>query len=487
MNPCIVLFREDLRLSDHPALSAACDTGQPLLCVYLHDEQTPSARAWWLHHSLAALQRSLQQRGSQLCILRGDALQQVHALVQASGADTVYWSRRYAPAQIAADAELKTQLRAQGVQAQSFNARLLHEPWTLYNQSGAPFRVFTPYWKAALRQDAPRAVLPCPDVIPSAPLPSHSNSGENDAQSENENKGFRSLSLEELNLLPSQPNWAANFVGVPGEEGAQECLQRFINGAISRYAAQRDQPSAAATSCLSAHLQCGDISPHQIWYALQGADVSAKDREKFLSEVGWREFSYYLLYHFPQLLTEELNAKFRDFPWGGEDATNRPLIQAWQRGQTGYPMVDAAMRELWQTGIMHNRSRMIAASFLVKHLLIDWREGMRWFWETLLDADIAANTASWQWVAGCGADAAPYFRIFNPIIQAQKFDTEGDYIRRFVPELRRLPAQYLASPWSAPEATLRMAQVELGSTYPRPIVEHSAARARALDALKSLS
>lgn len=472
----IVWFRQDLRLQDNPALLAAVQRGA-VLPVYILDEAGEGrwpmggASRWWLHHSLAGLGAALRERGAPLVLARGESGAALRGLVKQSGADAVYWNRRYEPAAIARDATIKTELGAAGVDAKSFAASVLFEPHTVKNKSGGPFQVFTPFWKHCLTLDVAEPVKLSAGKIAGPTKPVHS------------------LELGELGLLPAIP-WDAGFRDAwePGEAGAAKRLRKFASGAMERYADERNLPDRAGTSALSPHLHFGEISPRQIWSAVRavsrdsGVFPANRGGQVFLSEVGWREFAYHLLFHFPHTPEAPLRAEFAAFPW----QKNAAQLRAWQRGRTGYPIVDAGMRQLWATGWMHNRVRMIVASFLVKHLRISWQEGAAWFWDTLVDADLAANTLGWQWTAGCGADAAPYFRIFNPILQGVKFDANGDYVRRWVPELARLPAEFIHAPWEAPPLDLSTAGVVLGKTYPHPIVDHGEARAAALAALRTL-
>ncbi|MCX8155123.1 MAG: DNA photolyase family protein [Verrucomicrobiae bacterium] len=478
MSATLVWFRLDLRWEDQPALHAAALRGRPVIPVFIWAPEEEGAwppggaSRWWLHQSLRALDAGLRRLGSRLILQRGPSLDTLQALRQQTGADAVFWNRRYEPALIARDKTIKETLRAQGVQVESYNAALLFEPWTIHNRSGAPFQVFTPFWKHCLSQPAPAAPLPAPTALPAPktwPV---------------------SLPLEALELEP-KIDWAAGMRAAwqPGPEGAAMQLERFLAGAFARYAEGRNLPGAAGTSRLSPHLHFGEIGPRQIWQRLRQWAEAQKPPQAgwasspFVAELGWREFAYHLLYHFPHTPTEPLRPAFKHFPWRPEaDAT----LRAWQKGRTGYPIVDAGMRELWATGWMHNRVRMIAGSFLVKDLLLDWRHGARWFWDTLVDADLASNTLGWQWVAGCGADAAPYFRVFNPVTQGEKFDPHGDYVRRWVPELARMPDQWIHHPWEAPPDVLAAAGVHLGDTYPRPIVNHTIAREVALEAFKRL-
>jgi deoxyribodipyrimidine photo-lyase len=468
--PAILWFRQDLRLADNPALRAAAARGRPVLPVYILDDETiiGGAARWWLHNSLERLGRSLGKLGAPLLLKKGRAIDVLPRLADQIGAGCVLWNRCYEPHAVARDTALKAALKAQGIAAESFNAGLLFEPWEIATKSGAPYKVFTPFWKACLA----RGGVASPQAAPKSLTPSP--------------KAPHGEGLDSWTLRPSDPDWAKEFgtVWTPGEAGARARLNNFLDRALEDYGAGRDRPDLEATSRLSPHLHWGEIGPRQIWQAIETRNLSdgrtrvGQAAAKFLSELGWREFSHHLLFHFPGLPEKNFNRNFDAFPWR-DDARG---MRAWQRGRTGYPIVDAGMRELWATGWMHNRVRMVAASFLTKHLLIDWRAGARWFWDTLVDADLANNSASWQWVAGCGADAAPYFRIFNPVLQGQKFDPKGAYVRRWVPELARLPATHIHRPWMAPIEVLRAAGIELGRTYPNPIVDHKAARARALEA-----
>jgi len=471
-------FRADLRLADNPALTAALEAKDAVLLFI--DETDAGLRPrggaarWFLHHALASLEADITARGGTLLIVKGEAASLIPALAEKLQCDHVTWNRRYGAAERALDGAIKTALKAQGIAVTSSNGALLYEPMEVKSQAGGPMRVFTPFWKAARALRPPAPPLPAPARLPA--LPEVALEG--------------GISLEALNLLPKTPDWAGGLRATwqPGEAGAMARLSGFISGALDGYAEKRDRPDIPSTSMLSPHLAIGDLSPRQIWHKVEAAyeagetKATRKDIEKFFAELGWREFAYHLLFHYPTLATKNYQAKFDDFPWRMDDAA----LHAWQKGETGYPMVDAGMRELWQTGFMHNRVRMIVASFLIKHLMIDWRAGEAWFWDTLCDADPANNAASWQWVAGSGADAAPYFRIFNPISQGEKFDPEGDYIRRYVPELSRMPRAFIHKPWEAPAPILAGAGVTLNKTYPRPIVSHEMARERALAAFQSL-
>ncbi len=473
----LLWFRLDLRLTDNPALEAARQRGGPVVPVFVWapeeegDWPPGGASRWWLHRSLAALAGDLETRGARLLIRRGPSLASLRQLARETGADAVYWNRRYEPALIARDTAVKEALRADGLRAESFNSALLFEPWTVTNQTGQPFQVFTPFWRHCLAREDPPAPTPAPRRLPGPA------------------RAPRSEPLAALELEPTI-DWASGLRAAwqPGEAGAAANLRRFLDHAFEQYGEDRNRPDRPGTSRLSPHLHFGEIGPRQVWQALKrhaaqrGWPVTRWRNTQFLAEIGWREFAYHLLYHFPHTPTRPLRAEFARFPWRKEAA----WLRAWQRGRTGYPIVDAGMRELWATGWMHNRVRMITASFLVKDLLVDWCAGARWFWDTLVDADLASNTLGWQWTAGCGADAAPYFRIFNPVTQGQKFDPQGDYVRRWVPELARLPTEWIHRPWEAPDEVLRAGGVELGRTYPRPIVSHAIAREVALEALAKI-
>lgn len=419
--PTLIWFRQDLRLSDHAALTAAIERAAPVIPVFIwapteEGEWAPGAASrWWLHHSLTALDESLVKLGSRLIIrCASNTEAELHRLIKESGATAVYWSRRYEPKVIARDQSIKQGLRDAGIEARSFNAALLVEPWDVQNNSGKPFQVFTPYWrKVSATLELPKP-LPTPTRIPapqSWPM---------------------STSLEALSLMPKiewyqgmRDSWQ------PGERGARQNLDRFLDGSVANYGETRNLPAQAGTARLSPHLHFGEVSPRQIWH------IAAKWRSsQFMTEIGWREFAHHLLYHFPRTTNDPLRLEYQKFPW----LDNPKHLEAWQRGRTGVPLVDAGMRELWHTGWMHNRVRMVVASFLVKNLRLHWLEGARWFWDTLVDADLASNTLGWQWAAGCGADAAPYFRVFNPESQAEKFDPQSEYIQRWIGGDKKYPS-----------------------------------------------
>lgn len=471
----IVWFRRDLRLTDNPALQAALAVGGPLLAVYIHspsdDRPWPAGAAsrWWLHHSLAALHEALLARGNRLVLCVGSAAQVLPDLVRATGAGQVHANLGVEPAARRQQQAVSAALTAMGARLVLHGGRLLASPKQLLGAGGKPYRVFTPFWRR-LRAElddgeggmTPERLAPAPEAVTSLPLAT-------------------------LDLLPPHA-WTDRLAAVwqPGEAGAHARLRQAIEQVLPVYAQQRDRPDRPSTTRLSAHLHFGEIGPRQVVAAVRAAAAAqpALDQaaEALLRELGWREFSQHLLWHYPQLPDRALDARFERFPWRDD-----PLaLRAWQRGQTGIPLVDAGLRELWQTGFMHNRVRMVVASFLTKHLRLPWQDGARWFWDTLVDADLACNSQNWQWVAGCGADAAPYFRIFNPVLQGEKFDPDGAYVRRWLPPLARLPARYIHAPWRAPQALLDEAGVRLGVSYPRPIVDLAAARAAALAAFAQI-
>lgn len=462
----LLWLRDDLRLQDNPALAAAAAAGE-IAVVYLLDEESPGIRPlggaarWWLHHSLESLATTLAEAGGSLILRRGRAAEAIPGLAREIGAEAVFWNRRYGGAERQVDAQLKSALRTAGLQVASFQANLLFEPWTMQTGTGGHYKVFTPFWRACREAAEPR-----PPVAEPGRIRGISAAGDE---------------LAAWQLLPRNPDWASEFSGIwtPGEPGAQRRLAEFLDRNAQAYAVGRDEPGLEATSRLSPHLRFGELSPFQIWSALQGSPgIAAEDERTFRSEVGWREFCWHLLYHHPDLADRNYRSDFDAFAW--QPASDAELA-AWQQGNTGYPLVDAGMRQLWQTGWMHNRVRMVVASFLVKNLLIDWRAGEQWFWDALVDADAASNPANWQWVAGSGADAAPYFRVFNPVTQSKKFDADGKYLRSFLPELAGLPAPVIHEPWKHPTAL-----DEMPLDYPEPLVELGPSRQRALDAYARL-
>jgi deoxyribodipyrimidine photo-lyase len=423
-SPSIVWFRDDLRLADHPALRAALDRGEPVVCLYVLDEESDGVRSlggaarWWLHHSLASLGERLAERGSALVLRRGPAAEVVPAVVTETDAGAVFWNRRYSLPERDIDAGIKSDLRNAGVEVASFAASLLFEPWTVRTGADKPYSVFTPFWKACRDLPAPRAPLPEPRDIPG---PRSQPDGDD---------------LDDWGLLPTTPDWAGGLreTWEPGEPAARRRLRAFLDDDLADYDRSRDEPAAGVTSGLSPRLRWGELSPYQVWHETihsAAADRHPGPTQRFLSELGWREFAWHTLFHFPDLATRNWRSEFDAFAWPRLKPSH---LEAWQKGQTGVPLVDAGMRELWHTGVMHNRVRMVTASYLVKNLLIDWRRGEEWFWDTLVDADAASNPFNWQWVAGSGADAAPYFRVFNPELQAEKFDKHGEYVRQWAPD-----------------------------------------------------
>lgn len=469
----IMWFRQDLRLTDNPALHAACRNNASILPIFILDDEHAgqwkkgAASRWWLHHSLNSLNISLNEK---LQIFQGDAHSILLQLAQDTQADAIYWNRCYEPWRIARDTTIKQSLKQHDIAAHSFNSSLLYEPHEILKNDGTPYKVFTPYYKNGCLKHPkpPRVPLPLPDSL---------NLLEHDT----------AISIDALQLLPDTP-WDGTMqtCWAQGEDAAQKRLAHFLDTGLKHYKDNRNRPDMSGTSGLSPYLHHGEISPNQAWYAAQHAIAEQGCEENsavFLSEIGWREFGYYLLYHFPIFPTENFQPKFDGFGWNN----NTDWLEKWQCGQTGYPIVDAGMRQLWQTGWMHNRVRMIVGSFLIKDLLIDWREGEAWFWDTLVDADLASNSTGWQWVAGSGADASPYFRIFNPITQGEKFDPNGDYVRTYVPELAKLDKKYIHKPWEASTDILEHACIRLGRDYPKPMVDHKQARDEALRRFKELS
>ncbi|MEJ2392043.1 MAG: deoxyribodipyrimidine photo-lyase [Gammaproteobacteria bacterium] len=474
MQTIIIWFRRDLRLSDNPALHAA--KGARIIPVYIHapEEDSPwpagGASRWWLHHSLRALATQLNTLGSRLIIRRGSSLSALQDLISETGADAVYLNRLYEPASSTRDSHIKTALSEQGITYRSFAGMLLFEPWQIQTGAGSAYKVFTPFWQACQKRGLPHDLSPAVRKLPPV------------------SKRLASVRLDSLALLPAIA-WDSQFYTLwqPGESGARSRLRKFIKNQLGGYDNARDFPARTATSGLSAHLHFGEISPRQIVYAIEQArqqrrdSLYAKNAQSFVRELAWREFTHHVLYHFPHTQQQVLNPRFEKFPWQKRQTR---LLRAWQRGQTGFPIVDAGMRELWATGTMHNRVRMIVGSLLTKNLGHHWLAGAKWFWDTLVDADLAQNSFNWQWVAGCGADAAPYFRIFNPITQSEKFDSEGIYLRRWVPELARLPNKYIHAPWQAPQVVLQNVGIDIGKDYPHPVCDLKTTREQALLAYK---
>ena len=469
MQKVIYWFRQDLRLNDNPALFDAANHGK-ILPVYVLDDVNSgeyfmgAASLWWLHHSLISLNASLQ---GNLRVYRGNPANILLEIAKNHSISSIYWNRCYEPWQIKRDKDIKKLLEENNILVKSYNSFLLWEPWEVLKQDGTPYKVFTPYYrKGCLGAKTPREPISNPTKLF---LTDCNNSTD----------------INDLKLLAKIPwhdkltkSWST------GEKAAHKRFDAFLNEDLDGYKEGRNFPCKLNVSRLSPYLHFGEISPNYVWYKLQlkmGLGYN-NDIDHFCSELGWREFSYYLLYYFPHLPKQNLNHKFNAFPW----SQDQDLLRCWQTGQTGIPIIDAGMRELWQTGYIHNRVRMIVGSFLVKNLLLHWHHGERWFWNCLVDADLANNSANWQWIAGCGADAAPYFRIFNPVTQGQKFDSIGEYTRKFIPELKNIPDKYLFNPWEAPENILHNVGITLGKDYPRPIVDLKQSRHRALEAFSSL-
>jgi len=474
MSNAIVWFRRDLRLQDNPALFHALNQGHRIIPIYIDApaEEAPwqpgAASRWWLHHSLQALDNVLQEKLSRLLFFQGNSERILLELIGLTQASAVYWNRLYEPALIARDLQIQTKLQQQGIVVETFPGYLLHEPWSIQNRSQQPYQVFTPFWKTCQRVDLSKQLpLPMPQSL-NPPL-----------------KWPNYLNLNDFNLLP-RLNWAEKLSAFwqPGEMGALQRLQTWCQGTISDYAEQRDFPAIDGVSRLSPHLHFGEVSPRQVLgaceYALHHLQARVRGVASFERQLYWREFAYHLLYHFPNTPHQPLRPAFKNFPWRHHDET---LLAAWQQGKTGYPLIDAGMRELWTTGWMHNRVRMVVASFLTKNVAIPWQEGAWWFWDTLVDANLANNTLGWQWVAGCGADAAPYYRIFNPLLQSTRFDVEGEYLQRWVPELAHLPAQYRHNPWAIPE---KKRHLQIALDYPQPIIDYEQSRREALAAYEKM-
>jgi deoxyribodipyrimidine photo-lyase len=472
--PAIVWFRNDLRLADNPSLQAAMAAGHNILPVYVLDDSAAGdwkmggASRWWLHHSLTSLAADLRARGAELVLRRGDAATIIPALAAEVGATELHAARSFEPAMRATDKAVDAALKAAGVAFKRHLSMSLLAPERIKNKTGGVYGVYTPFSKACFEALSEAGIaedsFPAPAKIPTA-------------------GGVASDKLADWKLLPTKPDWAGGLRDSwsPGEAGAAALLARFLKDGIKTYDETRNLPGVNGTSRLSPHVHFGEISPRAVFRAARAAG-SNNGVQVFLKELLWREFAIYLLWHNPELPDQPLRAEFSEFPWQDGGAA----LRAWQRGLTGYPIVDAGMRELWRTGWMHNRVRMIVASFLVKHLLIPWQEGEKWFWDCLAEADLAANAASWQWVAGCGADAAPYFRVFNPVLQGKKFDPDGAYVRKYVPELAGLPNEFIHCPWDAPESVLTKARVTRGDTYPEPVIDLMQGRNRALAAYETI-
>lgn len=457
----LVWFRHDLRLHDNAALTHAINASDLIIPLYIYDSNDDyqwmpgKAQQWWLSQSLSKLDNDLKSRGASLIIKSGDPLKILSSIVKEMGVKKIFWNKVYEPALIQRDHVIKKELEKQAVQVEESEGYLLTNPEKIQNKTGGYYKVYTPYWNECRRVIKVKSVLPAPKKIPVVEL--------------------KSEKIKPTSDLDYSAYWE------PGEQGAKKKLLEFLSDGLNDYSSSRDIPSALGTSNLSPHLHFGEISPMQVWSSIEDYSathrVNQKSVDTFLSQIGWREFSYYLLFHFPSLPQQNLRPEFDRFSWEND----KSLLKKWQQGETGFPIIDAGMRELLVTGTMHNRVRMLCASFLIKDLLIHWTEGEAWFWDHLMDADLANNAASWQWVAGSGTDAAPYFRIFNPILQAKKFDPYGEYIKKWIPELKNIPTQYIADPSAAPDDVLRQANVILGETYPKKIIDHDFARKRALD------
>ena len=473
-SPSILWFRHDLRLGDHPALVAAMEGGRRVLPVFVLDDEAAGrfayggAARWWLRGSLAALRDALAARGAPLVLARGRAEAVIPALAETVGAAEVHAGRGLEPWARAQSQRLEAALTAAGRALHLHNTVLLREPDAVATGAGRPYTVYTPFARAVLSRGDPAPPLPAPEAIAAAPPPS----------------GGGTLEALGLYPVPGEPDWAAGFARLwqPGEEAGAARLARFVAGPVARYAVGRNLPAESGSSGLSPHLRWGEVSPRQVWHAVRAAGVEGEGVETFLKEILWREFSYHLLWHRPEMPERPLRATFEGFPFQPDPALRR----AWERGRTGIPVVDAGLRQLWQLGWMHNRVRLIAASFLVKHLLQPWQDGAAFFWDTLVDADLASNSASWQWVAGAGTDASPFFRVFNPVSQGERFDPEGAYVRAWVPELARLPPRWIHRPFEAPPEVLQAAGITLGHTYPLPAIGPNEGRARALAAFAEL-
>lgn len=469
MNKTIIVWiRKDFRLVDNPALFHAAKEGM-VVPVYIHDDYEESsmgsASKWWLHHALNDFKTSIKKIKGTLIVQKGNPKDVLQKLLHETNAQDIYWNRRYEPHALKKDKELQAFFSEQQINIRTFEGFLLHEPWKITKENGEPYKVFTAYYKASQKHSVSSAVKKVTSIQASS-------------------KPVESLSVSDLDLLPSIPwdetiksTWEAT------EKGAIDVFKTFLKNKLLHYEKGRDFPAEALNSFLSPYFATGQLSARVLYHYLRtkaekiSSGAFEQQAEMFIRQLIWRDFAYQLLYHFPHTTTEPLNEKFKQFQW----ADGNEELQAWKNGKTGYPLVDAGMRELWETGFMHNRVRMVTASFLVKHLLIHWKHGANWFFDTLVDADLANNTMGWQWVAGSGADAAPYFRIFNPITQSEKFDKEGEYIKKWLPELKDIPSSYIHKPWEAPADVLEKANVTLNKTYPAPIVDHKAARERALE------
>ncbi len=471
--PTLVWFRQDLRLQDNSALQAALEQNGSVIPVYIWSPEEEgdwvpgSAQRWWLHRALEHLRKKLEELNQQLVLRQGNALDQLLDIARETGAERVVWNRRYEPAITARDTRVKAELQDAGLAAESYNGSLLFEPWKVATGSGNPYKVYTPFWRNVKERQVAKPIETDLGALKDQAYP----------------EAVRTEKLDSLELLPKL-RWHAELEDcwTPSEHSAQQRLKAFAKEGAESYEERRNFPGDTGTSTLSPYLHFGHLSPRQVWWEVLETTAEGDGRTTFLKEIVWREFAYHVLFHYPDTPESPLRSEFKNFPWEGD----AEALERWQKGQTGYPLVDAGMRQLWREGWMHNRVRMVVASLLVKHLLQPWQKGACWFWDTLVDADLASNTLGWQWAGGCGADAAPYFRVFNPITQSEKFDPEGTYIRRYVPELARLEVPHLHTPWEAPPHVLEAAGIRLDEDYPRPIIEHKAGRQRALEAFEHL-
>ena len=475
----IIWFRQDLRHSDNPALNKAIENSDNVIALYILDEESEGIRPlggaskWFLHQSLKSLQKNLKQEyGIELIFKKGKSISVLEDIASESKAQNIYWNRLYEPYHIKRDKQIKDKLKAKH-NVESFNASLLVEPWEIKNQTGGVYKVYTPFYKACLKENNPRSTIKPPEK-----------------SSKKYDGNLNSFKLDDLNLIPTKPDWSKKFhrYWQVSESDAHNMLYDFLENKVDKYGEMRNFPAQDYTSKLSPYLHFGLISPNQIYFAStyakqKSSSQTQKEIDKFISEIYWREFSYNLIYNFPEIPDNNFKKEFDDFPWSEYIAEN---LEKWQNGQTGYPIVDAGMRELYETGWMHNRVRMIVGSFLTKHLLIHWKHGEEWFWDCLFDADLANNVSGWQWVSGCGADAAPYFRVFNPITQGQKFDPEGNYVRKWVPEISKLHKKHIQNPWEAPPEILSELDINLGKTYPKPMIDHKYGRERALKSYEKI-
>ena len=466
----IFWFRQDLRLNDNFALIELIQKSEKILPIYIYDEniEIGGASKWWLENSLKNLNKSLKSKKSELYTFKGDPKKILQELIKKYRVKNINWNRLYDFYSIERDSKIKKEFIEQKIDIKSFKGSLINEPWNIKNKSGSFFKVFTPYWKTCLEEMSPIKLYDAPIEIKTLNI-----------------KSSKILPLNKLNLYPRNSTWTKTLSNnwIAGEHQALISFRNFKNSIIDNYAEGRDRPDKNYTSKLSPHLHFGEISPEKIFVELdKNKKINLESKNKFLAEIGWREFSHSLLFYYPKIRINPIQDKFKNFPW----KKNLKYLNAWKEGKTGYPIVDAGMRQLYRTGWMHNRVRMIVGSFLCKNLLIHWWEGEKWFFDTLVDADLASNSAGWQWIAGCGADAAPYFRVFNPVTQGLKFDNKGDYVRKYIPELREVPSNVIHSPWELNEDDQLKYNCLIGKNYPKPIVNLSESRDRALNAFSEI-